>query len=104
MPNDTSSSSSDSTASGRTYLDADPRRRADSVINADPMAPQKNDSHRKPNSRKSIFWPSATDLPSDVVLPVMCDTNVPQTIKITTLVYPATQDSEMASRDFWRNE
>lgn len=89
-----------STASGRTYFDADPRRRADSVITDDDIAPNRNAAHNDPKTMTPPRAPSAVDLASDVTLPVMLETNSPPKLYRTTLVYPPTHERLIASRDF----
>src|SRR5687768_1004648 len=95
------------------YLDRKPTRRAASVVQPDTTAPRKKLATRPPQQRASRAAPapaaepprsqrSAAALPKWVTLPVAWEVTTAQTMNVMTFVYPATHDSEIASRDFWR--
>jgi hypothetical protein len=86
------------------YFDRHPRRLALSVKTADNAAPDVNAASSHPKNVARRKSPAPTHLPNCVVLPVICDTSVPIDRNAITFVYPPIHDSEIASRDFCRNE
>src|SRR5689334_17302614 len=86
------------------YFDATPRRRAPSVITPDSAAPARNIASTNPSSATAGQSPITTACPNHVVVPDWCDTIEWHAISAITFVNPPIQLSEIASRDFCRNE